>query len=135
MNSNQMEGQWNQVKGHLKAWWGKLTDDDIGQIAGNKDKLVGMLQEKYGYLYEEALGEIDRRLNELDGGGLAQVSHRIKERAREAVGAAADAISSNQTLHSLETDAVELIRRYPLQTLLLGLAIGFLFARGLDRSR
>jgi uncharacterized protein YjbJ (UPF0337 family) len=135
MNSYEMEGQWNQLKGHLKAWWGKLTDDDIGQIAGNKDKLIGMLQEKYGYLYEEALEEVDRRLNEVDGSGLAQMSHRITDQARQAASAAADAISSNRTLRGLETDAVQIIRRYPLQSLLLGLAIGFLFARRLERSR
>jgi len=54
MDSHQLEGRWNEIKGELKSWWGKLTDDDIEQVAGNKDKLIGVVQQKYGYLYDEA---------------------------------------------------------------------------------
>ena len=54
MNWDQVKGNWNQFKGEVKAKWGKLTDDDLTVIDGNKDKLVGHLQEKYGYSKEEA---------------------------------------------------------------------------------
>jgi len=59
MDSHQLEGRWNEIKGELKSWWGKLTDDDIEQVAGNKDKLIGVVQQKYGYLYDDA--QRDRR--------------------------------------------------------------------------
>ena len=54
MNTEQMKGQWMQVKGEIKKQWGKLTDDELDRIAGEKDKLVGKLQEKYGITKEEA---------------------------------------------------------------------------------
>jgi len=43
-----MEGKWKQAKGAVKQKWGKLTDDDLDVIAGQKDKLVGRIQERYG---------------------------------------------------------------------------------------
>ena len=54
MNSDQMEGQWKQLKGKMKEKWGKLTDSDWDQIAGKKDQLIGKLQERYGYSREQA---------------------------------------------------------------------------------
>jgi uncharacterized protein YjbJ (UPF0337 family) len=54
MNWDQLEGQWHQVTGHLKARWGKLTDDDVKNVSGKKDVLLGKLQERYGLVKEEA---------------------------------------------------------------------------------
>ncbi|MGH9470731.1 MAG: CsbD family protein [Terriglobia bacterium] len=54
MNWDQLAGQWKQLKGSAKERWGKLTDDDLTRIAGHKDKLVGVLQERYGIAREEA---------------------------------------------------------------------------------
>ena len=59
MNWDQMEGKWKQAKGSLKVQWGKLTDDDLNVIAGQRDKLVGKLQERYGYAKDEAQRKAD----------------------------------------------------------------------------
>jgi uncharacterized protein YjbJ (UPF0337 family) len=59
MASNIIEGQWKQLKGEAKRMWGKLTDDDLERAAGNRDKLVGSLQERYGYQKERAQQEFD----------------------------------------------------------------------------
>jgi uncharacterized protein YjbJ (UPF0337 family) len=48
----------------MKQWWGQLTDDDLDRVDGKRDKLVGLLQEKYGYARDKAEEEIDRRLNQ-----------------------------------------------------------------------
>src|SRR5438128_2447582 len=66
MNTDIFEGRWRQLRGELRSWWGRLSDDDIENIAGQKDKLLGRLQEKYGYTREEARREVDRRLKEFD---------------------------------------------------------------------
>ena len=54
MNWDQIEGKWKQMKGSVKQQWGNLTDDDIDVIAGNRDKLIGKLQERYGIARQEA---------------------------------------------------------------------------------
>jgi uncharacterized protein YjbJ (UPF0337 family) len=59
MNWTQIEGQWLQLTGQVKSQWGKLTDDDITNIGGKKDQLVGKLVTHYGVLREEAEKQID----------------------------------------------------------------------------
>jgi uncharacterized protein YjbJ (UPF0337 family) len=62
MNKDILEGQWKQIRGEAKAWWGKLTDNDLDRAAGKFDVLVGLLQEKYGYTRQQAADEVDRRV-------------------------------------------------------------------------
>jgi uncharacterized protein YjbJ (UPF0337 family) len=59
MNWDQIEGNWKQAKGEVKTRWGKLTDDDLTYIDGQRDRLVGKLQEKYGLSKEEAERELE----------------------------------------------------------------------------
>lgn len=59
VNWDVIKGKWNQLKGDARVQWGKLTDDDWEQIAGQKDKLVGRLQERYGWAREEAERQAD----------------------------------------------------------------------------
>ena len=66
MNQDVMEGKWKQMKGEAKAWWGKLTDDDLDRAAGKFEVLAGLLQEKYGYTREAAASEIDKRVTEYE---------------------------------------------------------------------
>ena len=66
MNSDVMEGKWMQMRGQVKEWWGKLTDQDLDVIAGRWDKLVGTLQERYGWAKAEAEDEVSKRFRELD---------------------------------------------------------------------
>ena len=61
MNSDVFEGKWKQMRGQAKIWWGKLTDDDMERVGGKYDKLIGLLQEKYGYTRQQAVQEFDKR--------------------------------------------------------------------------
>jgi uncharacterized protein YjbJ (UPF0337 family) len=54
MNWDQIEGKWRQFKGNVQQQWGKLTDDELDQIAGHREELVGKIQERYGIAQEEA---------------------------------------------------------------------------------
>jgi uncharacterized protein YjbJ (UPF0337 family) len=59
MNWDIVEGKWNQMKGTVRQKWGKLTDSDIETIGGEKDKFLGLLQERYGKRRDEAERELD----------------------------------------------------------------------------
>jgi uncharacterized protein YjbJ (UPF0337 family) len=65
MNSDIFEGKWKEMKGQTKEWWGKLTDDDLDQAAGNAEQIVGLLQQKYGYTREQAEAEVNRRIKDM----------------------------------------------------------------------
>ena len=60
MNRDRAEGNWKEFKGKVKEQWGKLTDDDMTVIEGNRDQLAGRLQQRYGLAKEEA----ERLVNE-----------------------------------------------------------------------
>jgi uncharacterized protein YjbJ (UPF0337 family) len=60
MNWDQIEGQWHQLAGQAKSQWAKLTDDDVKNVAGKRDQLIGKLQEHYGVLKEEAEQQIEK---------------------------------------------------------------------------
>jgi len=54
MNEDIIKGKWSEMKGKVKKKWGKFTDNDLMVISGNKEKLVGGLQAKYGYAKDKA---------------------------------------------------------------------------------
>jgi len=185
-------GQWRQMRGTLRSWWGKLTDNDWEQISGQKDKLLGVLQEKYAYTRDMAEREIERRFNEYSGqsgsmsgsltagiqqkvGNLAEDTqakvHELNTRASEGLNEAkvvvgkkmeslaetirrnvpkegsvgstthsvANSLSSagsyleEHTFEDFSKDITSVIRRYPLQSLLVGVGIGYLMSRGSER--
>jgi len=59
MNWDTIKGNWKQMRGKVREAWGDMTDDEFEQIAGRRDQLVGKLQEKYGYVREEAERRVD----------------------------------------------------------------------------
>ena len=59
MNTDILKGKWNQLKGEVRNRWGKLTDDDVAQIQGNVEKMIGKLQERYGYAKDQVRKEVD----------------------------------------------------------------------------
>jgi len=185
-------GQWRQMRGTLRSWWGKLTDNDWEQIGGQKDKLLGVLQEKYAYTRDMAEREIERRFNEYSGqsgsmsenltagiqqkvGNLAEDTqakvHELNTRASEglneakaavgtkmgslaetirrnvpkegSVGSATHGVANSlsaagsyieeHTFEDFSKDMTSIIRRYPLQSLLVGVGIGYLMSRGSER--
>ena len=173
MNEDIFSGQWKQMRGELKSWWGKLADDDFDRIGGQKDKLIGAVQERYGYARDHAEQEVERRFKEFGdktGGTVANMTAKAQElgataanKANEAatvfgekigslasvirenvphegaVGTAATAVvdgleSASSYLREkkfehLAKDVTALVRTYPVQSLLIGVGLGYLLAR------
>ena len=59
MNWDQVKGNWKQLRGAAREQWGKLTDDDLEQAAGQRERLAGRIQERYGLAKEEAERQVD----------------------------------------------------------------------------
>jgi len=59
MNWDQIKNNWKAVSDNIKISWGKLSDDDLAAIAGQRDQLVTMLQERYGYATVVAQTKVD----------------------------------------------------------------------------
>lgn len=200
MNTDTFEGQWRQMRGEIRSWWGRLTENDLEKVAGKKDRLIGTLQEKYGYTREAAQQEIDRRLREYDermrtlsstksaettrhtsqvtgvghegyagdakqtaegaaasastiasqpisavGERIGSLAGVIREKAPHegAMGTAATTVAEKldaagsylqaKNLDHMMGDLSDVLRRYPIPSLLVGLGIGYLLARSTRR--
>jgi uncharacterized protein YjbJ (UPF0337 family) len=64
MNTDTLKGQWRQLKGEAKVRWGKLTNDELDQIEGQAEKLIGLIQERYGHERQRAHQEVDEFLRQ-----------------------------------------------------------------------
>jgi uncharacterized protein YjbJ (UPF0337 family) len=147
MNDDVFTGQWTQMRGSLKSWWGRLTDDDLDRIAGQKDRLVGLVQEKYGQSREEAEREVEQRLREYgDGGGIgtkvragaSELGSNLSNKAREASSAVSSRVDSARAyLHDrngneLVNDLVDAVQRYPVYASFVGLGVGYILGKGVS---
>jgi uncharacterized protein YjbJ (UPF0337 family) len=59
MDANILKGKWLQLKGSVREKWGQLTDDDVDKVGGSVERLVGTIQERYGYAKQQAEDEVD----------------------------------------------------------------------------
>ena len=65
INHDVMVGKQKQVRGMVKQWWGKLTDNDLNRISGRYEELVGLIQERYGHTRDQAEKEVARFMEQL----------------------------------------------------------------------
>jgi uncharacterized protein YjbJ (UPF0337 family) len=59
MNKDILKGQWKQLQGRIRLRWGRFTDDDLALIKGDRDVLMGKIQEYYGRSREQAEKDIE----------------------------------------------------------------------------
>jgi uncharacterized protein YjbJ (UPF0337 family) len=114
INAQELQGQWNKVRGQVKEKWGQLTDDDLQIHGGNIDQLVGKIQQKTG----EGREAIEKFLGDLTSHGASAISQaagavsnfastagdrfrdqygNISEQARERFDSAQDVVRHNPT--------------------------------------
>ncbi|MBA2690704.1 MAG: CsbD family protein [Burkholderiales bacterium] len=63
MNEDTIQGNWKQFRGEMKRIWGNITDDEFDKVEGQRDKLAGLIQERYGRSREQAEKEVDGFFN------------------------------------------------------------------------
>jgi uncharacterized protein YjbJ (UPF0337 family) len=144
MNQDILSGNWKQLRGNLRSWWGKLSDDDFEWIGGQKDRLIGLIQEKYGCTRDQAEEDVELRFNEYEKsgeslGGIKGKAYEIGEdaanRARGALSAVSDTVESASSYlrennwDRMAADLRDIIRKYPLQSILLGVGLVYWMSR------
>ena len=73
MNEDILKGKWISIRGRIKEQWGKLTDNDFGEIEGKIETLLGLLQKKYGCIRDKSALEYKDSIE------LAKIVTRIRE--------------------------------------------------------
>lgn len=59
MSNTVLKGKWHELKGDAKNKWGKLTNDEVDQVDGNVERLIGLVQQKYGKARDAAEKEVN----------------------------------------------------------------------------
>jgi uncharacterized protein YjbJ (UPF0337 family) len=126
VNTQVLQGQWNQVRGQLKKKWGQLTEDDLKFSNGNIEQLVGRIQHKTG----EAREAIESYLDELTAQGasaISQAAESVKNYAGHASEQVRDGYNriSEQLGQHYETSQ-EMIRDNPARTVATAFGAGVL---------
>jgi uncharacterized protein YjbJ (UPF0337 family) len=67
MKKDILKGKWKEIKGAIKEKWGKLTDDDLTEMEGKEEKLLGILQKRYGYTEDKAKKEYNDFIDRYKG--------------------------------------------------------------------
>ncbi len=86
MNDDVLGGIWKQIKGSVKSAFGQLTDDDLAEVEGNSERMIGKLQERYGYSRADA----ERAWNDFRSGLDRGSAERHMDRAADEAGDAVD---------------------------------------------
>ena len=124
LNTQEIQGQWNQLRGRVKEKWGQLTDDDLQLHGGNVDQMVGKIQQRTG----EGREAIERFLGDLTAhtssavsqaaGAVGQYAQQAGERLRDQYGNLVD--------HAREgyDSAQEVVRHNPGQSVAVAFGVG-----------
>jgi ElaB/YqjD/DUF883 family membrane-anchored ribosome-binding protein len=156
-----LTAQWEQLRPQLRTWWDRLTEADLLHIGGQQERLISVVQQRYGYPRERAQQEVERQLQEYHGqraGVAATVTHAAQDvastmaetagtsasTAREMAGAAVGAVTDTITgtgayvrekgVQDLPGDLAELIQRHPIPAVLIGIGIGIVVGHTLART-
>jgi uncharacterized protein YjbJ (UPF0337 family) len=130
--------QWSHIQQQVKSWWDRLTDADLEQVAGQKERLVRTIEARYGYARERAEQEVDRHLAEYYETLETSRGHRLVESASSAAQGIASTVTTTigdtvaragRHLPELPGGLAEFIRRHPIPSLMVGMGLGFLLGR------
>ena len=121
-----LQGNWNELKGKIRAKWGQLTGDELQHFDGNVERLVGMIQRKTG----EGKESIERHLEELTSNGAAtfahaaeavkDYSHQAVEKLQQTSQAAADSVRQGYD------QAEKMVRQRPVESVAVVFGAGML---------
>jgi uncharacterized protein YjbJ (UPF0337 family) len=137
VNTQTLQGNWNEIRGKLKSKWGQLTGDDLQSFNGNVDQLVGLIQRKTG----EARSSVEHFLEELTTNGsasLSQAAETVREYATQAASETSRRASeaAESVRHGYQ-EAEKMIRQRPAESaavcfgtgVLVGVLLGLVLRR------
>lgn len=123
MISNQeLQGKWHEIRGRIKERWGQITDEDLQEVHGEAEQLVGVIQSKTG----EARNRIEDFIEELSSGSsgmldrASQTAAEYKQVAQEGLNQAADNVRAGYA------EAEGMVRRRPMESLAVTFGVGLI---------
>jgi uncharacterized protein YjbJ (UPF0337 family) len=138
VNTQQLQGSWNRIKGQVKEKWGNLTEDDLQVSGGNIDQVIGRIQQKTG----ETREAIEEFLSSATSRGASSVSQAMETAGHYVQRAGGQVRDQYQAVAEQMGQGYEraqhVVRHYPTQSIVAvfgaGVALGVLVGLSM-RSR
>jgi uncharacterized protein YjbJ (UPF0337 family) len=122
ITKEELAGTWNEIKGHVKQEWGNISDDDLKQVEGNVDRLVGIIQKKTG----QARTEIEKTLRSFSQESASMLGN-ASQVMQDATKAAQDyASQASEMAYERFGQAQEIVRNRPAESLAVSFGTGLL---------
>jgi uncharacterized protein YjbJ (UPF0337 family) len=118
LNTQEIQGHWDMLRGKLKERWGKLTDKDLQIVSGNIDQLIGRIEERTGVARESIEEFISNTLN---SSGFSQARETVSQYAQGAAQMAHD--TYDQAREQYER-AEDLVRMHPRESIAAVFGLG-----------
>lgn len=126
VTQSHIDGGWNELKGKVKQVWGDINDDELTHFEGSFDELVGLIQRKTG----DARETVEQQLQDFDANasGMAdEATAAAQEYIDQAsVAAREKAEQLRDQFDNYRSEAEQLIRRRPAESLMVGFGAGVL---------
>jgi uncharacterized protein YjbJ (UPF0337 family) len=124
ISQQELTGGWTQLKGQLKNKWGQLTDNDLTQVEGNVESLIGLIQRKTGTARRDVEEFLDQSV-----GDASSVMNRIASNAQNYAQQASEAVSQGydemaDRVQDGYEQAEEMIRSRPAESLSVAFGAG-----------
>jgi uncharacterized protein YjbJ (UPF0337 family) len=125
MNSQTLQGNWNQLKGAVKDRWGQLTDSELTQAEGDFQKLIGLIQRKTGQARDRIESELSRMMEE--GGVGARATQAVREFADSASERAQQAYEQvSEQFRGGYEQAERVVQQRPIESLAVAFGSGLI---------
>ncbi len=128
---------WDELRTVIQGRWSELTGEDFDKLKGQVNRLVTLVQERYGISADDAKRQVSEFEQTLEERG-----QRLYKAASDTVGSryrtARDGVSEfTQDVRNFGfgTTLVDLVRHYPVATIATSFLLGALVAGGTVRSR
>ena len=122
----ELEGQWNQVKGRIQERWGEITEDELQEARGDTNQLVGVLQQSTGETRREIEDFLEEVVTDTEGSvqKVAGAAREYADQASAAVQQQYDAVSAN--LQQGYAQAEQAVRRNPVESVAVAFGAGII---------
>jgi uncharacterized protein YjbJ (UPF0337 family) len=126
LTREELKGSWTQLKGQIRERWGQITDDELQQLQGDGEQLVGYLQKKTG----QSRQELERFLQDAVHGG-ESMWQRGREFVQQTAKDAQDGLQDSYTAAERQLErgydeARRMVRTRPLESLTTAFGVGLM---------
>lgn len=122
VNSQTLEGHWNQVRGAVLEEWGQITNDDLQKVQGNAERLVGVIQQKAGVSREKVEAFLDKAVQ--DSQSAVERTSEAARQASEAVREQYDQVADQVTAGYREAETA--VRQRPAESVAVAFGAGLI---------